>query len=166
MGISSFFDYSDSETDDQPGGLALLPQWRDSDWARLLAHTAARRFGAGEVVIDAGAEERALYIVSTGVLEILAGPYGPTRKDGRRPRRLALAGPGSVVGELAFFDGLPRSATVRGLTDGELLRLSLQAFEVFAARESELARELLFDLARLLSLRLRDTNAFVVQSAG
>jgi CRP-like cAMP-binding protein len=73
---------------------------------------------------------------------------------------------GSVIGEQAFVDGQPRSATVRSTTDSELLRLSRDAFETFAARDPALAMDLIFDLARILSLRLRTSQALMARSLG
>ena len=60
-----------------------------------------------------------------------------------------------MFGELAFLDGLPRSATVRAVEDGEALRLSFEAFETLAARHAELGRAILLDLGRIAALRLR-----------
>jgi CRP-like cAMP-binding protein len=68
-------------------------------------------------------------------------------------------GPGSVLGEIAFFDGKPRSASVRALTDTELLRLSADAFEVLSTRHPDVGRKILLDLGRVLALRLRHTEA-------
>ena len=66
--------------------------------------------------------------------------------------------PGAVIGELSFFDGGVRSAGVRAVTDCELFRLSLESFEELAARDPVLARMVLFDLGRILSLRLRHSS--------
>ena len=68
-----------------------------------------------------------------------------------------------VIGELCFVDGGPRSSTLRGVTDGELRRLSYESFEVLAAREPELARAVLFDIGRILSQRLRTMTDFVAE---
>jgi CRP/FNR family transcriptional regulator, cyclic AMP receptor protein len=92
--------------------------------------------------VRAGDDDRALYLVLSGRLEALVG--GSPSID-----------PGSVFGELAFLDGLPRSATVRAVEDGEALRLSFDAFEVLAARHPELGRAILLDLGRIAALRLR-----------
>jgi CRP-like cAMP-binding protein len=70
---------------------------------------------------------------------------------------------GSVFGEQSFFDGCP--ATVRALSDGELRSLTPEAFEVLAAREPDLARMILLDLGRILSLRLRSTSALAARLA-
>jgi CRP/FNR family transcriptional regulator, cyclic AMP receptor protein len=100
------------------------------------------RFRAGEDVVRAGDVDRALYVVLRGRLEaVLPAPNAIDE--------------GSVFGELAFLDGLPRSATVRALEDGEALRLSFDAFETLAARHPELGRAILLDLGRIAALRLR-----------
>jgi CRP/FNR family cyclic AMP-dependent transcriptional regulator len=108
-------------------------------------------------VIRDGEVDRALYVVVAGELEVLL----PVR--GRQVHRLATIETGSVFGEQAFLDGLPRSATIRATSDGELLRLSLESFEVLAAREPELARSILFELGRIVSIRLRDNAAMIAQ---
>jgi CRP-like cAMP-binding protein len=74
---------------------------------------------------------------------------------------LAAIEPGTVIGEVAFFDGRPRSAGVRAVTECELFRLSFEAFEVLAAREPALGRAVLLDLGRILAARLRQTNAAI-----
>ena len=55
----------------------------------------------------------------------------------------------------AFLDGGRRSLTLVATTDGELRRLSLDSFEALAGRHPELARAMLFDLGKIVSLRLR-----------
>lgn len=85
-------------------------------------------------------------------------------RGGRSEHQLATFDPGSVVGELAFLDGRPRSAGIRALTDGAMLRLSREAFDQLAARDGELARAILLDLGRILALRLRRLTAAMQRS--
>ncbi len=158
MDTSAFFDYPDQEPGAQVETEVLLAKWSDEDWAKLLAYTSVRRARPSEVVLQEGETERAIYFVTSGTLEILIGST-----IDRTTRRLSLVKTGSVVGEFAFFDARPRSAMARALTDCELLRLGNDAFDVFAAREPILARDLLFDLGRILSLRLRHANAIIGQ---
>ena len=72
----------------------------------------------------------------------------------------------AVVGELSFFDGLPRSATLEAMTDVEAVRLDPAAFDRLAAEEPELARTLLLDLARILALRLRMASDVIAELRG
>lgn len=136
------------------GGDGLqLPQWGRDEWQKLLSHADARPFRTSEVVIQRGATERALYLVAGGSLEV-----GITQVDGVSIATLARIGPGSVIGEQSFFDGQPRSANVWAVSDGVLLALGYDAFVTFSEAEPALARDFLFALARVLSLRLRNTT--------
>lgn len=150
---STFFRYPDPTADESRDESVFLPNWRDEDWAKLFAYTETQRFRAGETVIRVGEGDRALYIVARGVLEV----FGPER--GRQGEQvLSKIGVGSIMGEVAFLDGGPRSASVRAVTNGEVLRLSYEAFQVFAANYPELAEAFLLDLSRILAGRLRRSN--------
>jgi CRP-like cAMP-binding protein len=131
----------------------VLPDWRIDDWRKLLAGTTVRPFRTSEVVIKRGAQERVLYFVASGTLEV-----GVTTFDGVSACQLARIGPVSVIGEQSFFDSQPRSANVWALTDGTLLRWDYEAFKRFGAQEPHLGREVIFAVARVLSTRLRMTT--------
>lgn len=68
-------------------------------------------------------------------------------------------GPGTVFGELAFFDGGPRSATRWANDDVDLLHLPLAAFERLAAWHPRIARELLLEGNSLRRLATRGSSA-------
>lgn len=157
MEFDGFFNYPGNVPADEASELVLLPRMLPEAWAKLLARTGVQRFQAGDMLVRAGDTQPALYFVASGTLEVLAAA------DGGDGRRIAIIESGSVFGEQAFFDGLPRSANVRALSDGEVRSLTREAFDVLAAREPELARALLFDLARILSMRLRRTSALVTR---
>ena len=154
---SSFFPYPVPSDDEQPDELVFMPVSRPDHWDRLLAFVERRRFRAGEAVIERGEVDRALYIVVEGNLQarVVEGV------GGMRRGATLLFPAGSVIGEIGFFDGKPRTATVTALTSGELLRLSFEAFEALAANEPDLAREMLLDLGRILAVRLRQTDEFI-----
>jgi CRP-like cAMP-binding protein len=159
MDFTSLFDYSGTAATQAPKageGLVFLAHATPDDWAKLIDHTEARRFAAGDVVVREGSSAQELYIVTRGSLEVLV----EGDKAGEL-RKIASIEPGSVFGEQSFVDGKPRSANVRAVSDGEIRSLTLAAFEVLAAKEPALARMILFDLARILSIRLRQTTGRV-----
>ena len=131
----------------------VLPDWRIDDWRKLLAGTTVRPFRTSDVVIQRGAQERVLYFIASGTLEV-----GVTMFDGVSICQLARIGPVSVIGEQSFFDSQPRSANVWASTDGILLRWDYEAFKRFGAQEPQLARDVIFAVARVLSTRLRMTT--------
>lgn len=152
MRSSNFFAYPDSTPALELPGMLLLPLWDEARWLHLFEYTELRRFRAGDEVIREGAIDRSLCIVMSGSLEVLVPA------ESNQWTVVAQVGTGSVIGEMAFVDGLPRSATVRATSDGELQRLSDHAFTNFALHDVDLARNLLLDIARILALRLRHTT--------
>jgi CRP-like cAMP-binding protein len=157
--FTSLFDYSSAGAAQAPRadeGLVFLAHATPDDWAKLIDHTEARRFAPGDLVVREGSAAQELYIVTRGSLEVLV----EGDKAGEL-RKIAAIEPGSVFGEQSFFDGRPRSASVRAVSAGEIRSLTLAAFEVLAAKEPALARMVLFDLARILSIRLRQTTGRV-----
>ena len=131
----------------------MLPSWSARDWQKLLATTTVQPCRESDIVIQRGADDRALYLIAEGALEV-----GVASFDGLSVSSLARIGAGSVIGEQSFFDGQPRSANVWAVTDGVLLRWELEHFERFSASESALARDFLFAVGRVLSTRLRLTT--------
>lgn len=115
--------------------------------ALLDRYTGTRRFEAGERILLEGERDRALYLLRTGTLEV----------DQRGLDPVVVEAPG-VIGEMAFLDGSPRSATVVARTEGELLRLSWESFEQIQAEDPRLAVGLALDVGRALAARLRVAN--------
>ncbi len=107
--------------------------------ARLQPMTVRR----GDTLVSAGDESgNALFIVVSGRFEVLA-------KDGGE--RIAEIGAGSPVGEIAFFAGGPRTATVRALRDSIVLRLRRADFDELASDRPQLWRAASAALARRLA---------------
>lgn len=155
IGASSFFPYPVPSGDERPDELVFLPERSPAQWDRLIEFVERRGFRAGEEVIKRGDVDRALYIVLDGTLEARV----TERRGGKGP---AVAVPaGSVIGEIGFFDGKARSATVTAATDGEMLRLSFESFQALAASDPDLAQAMLLDLGRILAIRLRQTDEFI-----
>jgi CRP/FNR family transcriptional regulator, cyclic AMP receptor protein len=151
--VATFFDYPDGATgagtDDD---LVFLSGLSPAEWDRLVAVMERRRFAAGDVVMARGEADRSLYLIASGSVDVLMS-------DGRDERSVQVQGPGTILGEVAFFDGRPRSATVRALTDAEVLRLGTEGFDVLAGRHPDLARRVVLDLGRILASRLRQAEA-------
>ncbi len=152
----SFFDYPDQAETKPADDLVLLPHWPEDKWALLVKHGEILGFQTGDDVIRHGDTDRSFFIIIEGALEILI-PRGHTNQL----KRTQTTEAGAVIGEQAFLDGKPRSATIRALTQGKLLRVSAEAFDVLAAYQPDLARDILFDLARILSVKLRHANLFI-----
>jgi CRP/FNR family cyclic AMP-dependent transcriptional regulator len=130
----------------------FLADCDEEDWARILRHCDRRSFRAGEEIVRDGEVDRALLILTEGTLEFVS-----------RERTFNVIVAPSLVGEVTFFDGAPRSGTLRARTDGEYLRLSFTAFEALAAELPALARTILLEAGRILALRLRRATTLGVE---
>src|SRR5437899_2378060 len=106
-------------------------------------------------LVRGGEVGRAVCIVIAGALEVVS-----VEGDASGARVIPVP-TGSVIGEVGFFDARPRSATVRAVTDGEVRRLDHEGYEALAGSDPALARTLLFELGRILAVRLRQTNDFI-----
>ena len=131
-----------------------LPDWRDEDWDLLFGFMDIRNVPSGEALIRRGEPDRTLYFVLRGELEIIV-----QSSDGHTMGRVARVGAGAVLGELAFFDGGPRSATAWAVAPCEVAAMSPDQYAAFEMASPGLARSLLFALGRVLATRLRRTTA-------
>ena len=145
MSFGAFFEYPGDAVPatSAPDAAVLLPELDDSGWNTLISYMQVSRFAQGDVIVAAGTYSRSLSVVADGIA-VIETPDGAVAVE-----------TGAVLGEVPFFDGRPHDATIRARTDVDLLALSPEAFDVLAAREPLLARTLLFDLGRILALRLR-----------
>jgi HEAT repeat protein len=109
------------------------------------------RYRPGERVFGAGGQGDAAYIITRGRIAI--------ERDGgaEGPVRVAELGPGQYFGEMALFDGRPRSASAVVLADATLIVLGRDAFLRLGSREPEI----LIGVIRVLSERLRGAGAGV-----
>ena len=132
--------------------LRFMPEATASDWATVFSFAERLEVAAGLAVLQAGEDDRALYLITEGTLAVqLPRAEGPVRE---------IEAP-AVVGELAFFDGAPRSATLQAVTDVEGARLDTDAFERLSAAQPQLATAMLLDLGRVLAGRLRRANDLI-----
>jgi CRP-like cAMP-binding protein len=133
-------------------GLAL-PGWGISEWELLFTGAHSQELKEGEILLRKGDTSSDLYFVVDGSLEVSA-----TQADSVSMSPLASIGPGSVVGELAFLDGLGRSATVWSRGQSILLRLRRHKFQQFMDEHPKLACDLLLAIGRIVATRLRKRN--------
>jgi len=105
--------------------------------SRLLARAPAILLEKGQTLFEIGAIGDGCYWLEEGVLKVsMASPKGAERI-------LAILGPGSIVGELAMLDGLPRSATVQALRDSRLTFVARSVFLESLGEHPQIYRHLL-----------------------
>ncbi len=100
----------------------------------------------GELLIRQGEEADALYLVVSGRFQVL-------RHDHTAP--IAQIGAGSPIGEIAFFAGGRRTASVQAERDSLVLKLTREDFDQLAARAPGVWPAIVATLAQ----RLADTTS-------
>lgn len=81
-----------------------------------------RRLTKGQLLFAEGENSRAMYFIKSGMIRLF-------KKKGESAIELDTIRSGAVVGELAFLDGQPRSASAEALTDCELVEVSGPVFQ-------------------------------------
>ena len=105
------------DLDEKIAALQSVPIFRQvgkADLERVARLAVERNYSAGSEVVSQGEPGAALFIITSGSAQAVRS------SDGKEVV-LAELGPGSFFGEMALFDGYPRSATVRASTDLECL---------------------------------------------
>jgi CRP/FNR family transcriptional regulator, cyclic AMP receptor protein len=111
-----------------------------------------RPFDKGDVLIKEGRNDRDLYLILKGTLEVYA-------RNGDRRFRVASMGPGSMVGEMAFFDAeVARAADVIATSDGELASFERQSYVELCANADPAAAALEKAVLGALADRMTSTN--------
>ncbi|HVT05381.1 MAG TPA: cyclic nucleotide-binding domain-containing protein [Thermoanaerobaculia bacterium] len=101
----------------------------------------------GSVIFAEGDTAESLYV-------ILSGGVGISRDEDGRRVELSTLGAGDFFGELALFDGAPRSATATALEPSELFVLAREAFLDFLPQSPEMLTHVL----SAVSSRMRGVN--------
>ena len=133
----------------------LLRGLAPADAQEVLSLMKRQRFDDGETVFESGDTGRDLILVLSGSANVLV------RTASGQELRLAAVRPGTLLGEVGFLDGAPRSATVRSRGALEIARLARADFDGLGAARPDLAQRLLSNIAVDLAARLRSTNALL-----
>jgi CRP-like cAMP-binding protein len=114
------------------------------EMAQVAALTSPSELAAGTILTRQGAAGGLAFVIGSGRAEVT-----------RDAKRLATLGPGDVVGELSLIDGQPRSATVKALTDLEVLEIDGRDLAKLLRKAPSVTRKLLESMAG----RLREVDA-------
>jgi len=105
-------------------------------------------FGAGQLIFERGDEGKDMYVVLKGRVRLSV-----LSAEGRE-LSFGHPGPGDVFGEIATFDGGPRTAHATAVTKLEMMALSRTAFDTLLTTNPPLARAAL----TFLCTRLREAD--------
>ena len=113
-----------------------------------------RRYGAGETIIREGDAADAVYLLAEGLVSICL-----RLKNRSGQQRLSALAPGLAFGELALLDGGRRSADVIADEPAFCYVLPIAKLNALAGEEPEIRTQLILNIGRELSARLRRADA-------
>lgn len=132
--------------------LEAIPAFKglsSSDLAQLEARLEPMPVQRGTALVAEGEMADALYVVLSGrfIVETIASPDP-----------IAEIAAGSPIGEIAFFAGGPRTATVRAIRDSVVVRLTREDFDGISATSPNVWRTITATLAERLAAETRKTR--------
>jgi CRP/FNR family cyclic AMP-dependent transcriptional regulator len=102
-----------------------------------------REFRAGDVLFREGEQGEEMFVIQSGLVQIL-------KRVGSDERPLATLGRGEFLGEMAILNGKPRTATAVVLEDAKCLVIDAATLEQMVSSNTEIALRLVKKLARRL----------------
>ncbi len=122
---------------------------------KIMAMALQTKIMPGDVIFRKGDVGHEMYVILRGRIEIID-------EDVRGDRTLAVLGPGETFGEMALFEHKERSAKAAAVESCVLLALDEERVERLLTKS--VAIRLLFNLAKMLSSRLRETNLLLARA--
>ena len=122
------------------------------DLERLADTVETQHLAPGELLLREGDPGDAMYVVVSGELEV-------TKRAGATEQPLARVGPGAIQGEIAALQGTERQASVRAITEVEVLRIPREGLLALLDSGPDAA----LALVRTVLERLRSLELFVRQ---
>ncbi len=132
--------------------IALFQGLSPRSLARVSGIATAHRYPLGAVLFRAGDVGDRLYLILEGRVRI------SREVPGMGEEALTILGPGNYFGEMAIIDAAPRSADAHVHEACSLLEIRKDEMEHLLLVDRDLAYEVLWNVVRTLSARLRDTT--------
>ena len=125
---------------------AIFHELSDDQLAEIWPRTKSHNLLRGECLVRQGAGSRSVYVVLSGRFEVWI--------EGQKSA-ITEIGVGEPIGEVGFFAGVPRTATIIAARDSVVIELDRTAFDDIVRKVPAIYQTLLRTLAR----RLAATNA-------
>ena len=133
--------------------IPLFKDLNNAEKKKLVSICQKVGFREGETIFEAGDTGDALYVIRAGKVGVIK-----PGTEGEREEVITELEPGDIFGEMALFERMPRSASIRGTQDGKLFRIKKEYFDRFIEEDHELALKIYKRINVILCHRLRETT--------
>lgn len=106
-----------------------------------------QEFEATELLVEQGTFGRSMYLILSGQVDVV-------RRIGNKTKRIAVSGPGQVLGEVGYIREIRRTADVRALTHVEALRFDYEKLKKDLKFFPHIVANLNFNISYILGERL------------
>ena len=121
-------------------------------------HLKVREYEAGEYVFRQGDTGRSMFFLSRGSADVTIPVPGA-----ERDRRVATFAKGTLFGEMALLDGLPRTAAVQAVERLVCFELTHEQFDGLRRDWPSVAMKIQATIGRALGSRLRGANSLILE---
>jgi CRP-like cAMP-binding protein len=104
-----------------------------------------KTYNDGEIICSEGEEGKSMFVVQSGTVEV-------SKKLPEGEMVLRAMTKGEIFGEIALFDRMPRSATVKAKGEAVVLSIDKKGFFAKASKDPTLA----FNIVEGMSKRIRE----------
>ncbi len=133
----------------QPDICPIFAALTVDEQTELLPLLKQESYAEGDIILKEGKENQILWIIIRGRCEVVK------TCGEKREQQLAILEAGAVFGEMSFFNESPHSASVRSISEVDILRLSRKQFDDFHESMPPVAYKIAHSIAQLLAQRLR-----------
>ena len=134
----------------------MFKDFARTDIEHLARYTRAYQVGKGKTIFREGQKAAFLCVIVEGVVDVIK------KTDAHEPKKINSIRAGRSFGEMALLDDMPHSATTVAAETVKLVMLTKQKLEQLANDSPTLGVKVLWQLAKLVSLRLRQTTGSLV----
>ncbi len=133
--------------------IPIFAELPEDDLQQLYKVAVPTPIKAGQVLMEEGSPPDSLYVIMDGQFEV-------TKRTDKQDVVLSVRKSGEVVGEMAVLEQVPRIATLRALTDAQVLTISQDAFYKVLACSPAAVKAILHQVTG----RLNSTQQLLVQN--
>lgn len=131
--------------------ISLLQGFERAEIEKLAQYCRAYKATSGAVIFKEGEKSHFMCLLVAGRVNIL-----------KENKQVATIRAGKSMGEMSLIDGFPYSATAISAVDSELVMFTRLQFERLGETNPLVALKLYKAIARLMSLRLRQTTGVLI----
>ena len=134
----------------------MFSDFEHNDIEALSSFARAYSVEKGATIFKEGKKGSFLCVIIDGRVDIFK------ESDERENKRITTVRPGKTMGEMSILDELPHSATAIASEETKLVLITRNNFDSMTEKHPELGLKVMRKIAKLLSLRLRQTTGILL----